>query len=88
MEIKNFDKIKSLNLDVPPVSKAYAKNVLWLKENRNKIAKYESNWIAIYNEEIFAFSTSPYELEDEIKNKSLNAEEVTIHYLVNSNCIF
>lgn len=89
MEIINIESIiEEITLENPYFSKELENNIIWYQENRNKLSRYENNWIAIYNQDIVAFCANPYELEKQIHLKSLPIKDVFMHYLVDSNCIF
>ncbi|HCL55602.1 MAG TPA: hypothetical protein DHW82_01145 [Spirochaetia bacterium] len=89
MEINNIESIHPDTLPLPvTMNDQFKKNLNWFKENRNKISRYENNWIAIYSQEIAAFSSNPYELEKQLKAKAISLDDTVIQYLVDSNCIF
>jgi len=87
MEISNLDKLE-VSQNYPFMSEQFKKNLNWLKENRNKLTRFENNWIAIYNKEVIAFSSNPLELEKTVKMKEINVNDIVIQYMVDSNCVF
>ncbi len=89
MEIKKIEDIsKRISNNYPSINKNYEKNINWFKKNRDKLSRYENNWIAINDEQVIAFSSNPYELEKEIQSKSSNVSDIMIYFLSDSNCIF
>lgn len=89
MEVKNLEEIlKTLQAEPPSMSEEYKKNLEWVIKNRNRISKYENNWIAVYQQEMAGFSSNPSELEQQIRAKGLDPARTVFHFLVNSNCIF
>ncbi|HOJ50327.1 MAG TPA: hypothetical protein PKW55_05900 [Spirochaetota bacterium] len=74
--------------EIPLLSDKYIKNLEWFRENRNKLSKYEGNWILICDKEVIFFSPNPVEIKEFVEQKKINYEECFIHYLVNANCIF
>jgi hypothetical protein len=89
MEVKKLENLKNSSKEnIPHMSDEFRKNLQWLRENRNKLSKYENNWIAVYDQQIVGFSSNPYELEKKVASEALDINKVVFHYLVNSNCIF
>ena len=87
MEINNLEKI-DISGNLPSITALFKENLNWLKENRNKLTRYENNWIAVFNKEVIGFSSNPYELEKIIKAKEISMNDVVIQYMVDSNCVF
>jgi len=87
MEVNNIDKIE-ISTQFPKMSERFKENLKWIRENRNKLTRYENNWIVVFNKEVVAFSSNPYELEKQIKTKNIEINDLVIQYMVDSNCVF
>lgn len=89
MEVKNLEEIlSSFDGDLPVMNEDYRQNIEWLIESRNKLSKYENNWIAVYQKEMVGFCSNPIDLEQQVRDKGIDPARTVFHFLVNSNCIF
>lgn len=88
MEFKKLEKLANIPQDCATPSDLYVASQEWFCVNRSKLSRYENNWIAVFNNELIGYSSNPYELEEKIKSKNLETNEVFIHFLADSNCIF
>jgi len=88
MESIDIDKaIEALKEKIPYISERKKKDWIWLINNRDKLVKFEGNWIAIYNEQVIAFGKEVSVVFDEAKARSGNEVDIYLRFLEDSGSI-